>query len=206
MSTEDDEGLAATPPADWQSITPERAWAEVTKLRGKLATEKAAARSHAERVAQLEAETATLKPAAGRVADLEAQLARTSTRLGMARGGVVDDEVAEIAEGRYTRYTATAGKDALPLDAWLTGPAREDRILAPLLQAPPVTATPAQVAPQAKAPMVPAPGGVQSSTAATTAEDVARIRAANNGRLPAAVQTQVGTMVDAGDLLRGLRR
>lgn len=199
----DDDDTTAAPPADWQTITPDRSWAEVTRHRGAARTARAEAKAAAERVAALEAKLAEVQAAAQRATELEQQLARTTTRLGMARAGVVDDDLAEIAEARHARYTAAAGKDALPLDKWLTGPAKEDAILGRLLPGTAAAAPPAAAPP--KAPITPAPNAPPGGGGATaySAEDVARIRAQNGGRIPKNVQEQIGTTIDVGALLRG---
>jgi len=203
MSTpDDDDAPIGSPPADWQTITPDRSWAEVTRHRGAARTARAEARAASERLAAAEAKVAELSTAAGRVSELEAQLARTSTRLGMARAGVLDDDIADVAETRHTRYAAAAGKDALPLDQWLAGPAKEDPIMGRLLgqaAAPPAPAAPPAAA---KAPVLPSPTPTPTATQATTAEDVARLRAANGGRIPSAMQASMGTLINPGDLLR----
>ena len=203
MSTEDDDAPTGSPPADWQTITPDRSWAEVTRHRGAARTARAEARAASERLAAAEAKVAELSAAAGRVGELEAQLARTSTRLGMARAGVVDDDLADVAEQRHSRYAATAGKDALGLSEWLTGPAKEDAIMGRLLgqaAAPQTPAAPTQ--PAARAPMLPSPTPTPTATPATSAEDVARLRATNGGRIPSAMQASMGTLINPADLLR----
>ena len=200
--TDDDDDNITSPPADWASTTPDQSWKVLAKTREKARALRAEVKAATSRIAELEAASAGAKTAAARVAELEAQTARLTSRLGMARVGVVDDEVAEIAEQRHARYAATAGKDALPLDQWLSTAAKEDRILAPLLAqsaAPPPTAT--QPAAPAKAPVVPSPTPQPTASPTMSADDIRRVRAANGGRLPAEVQKQVGTMIDVGDLL-----
>lgn len=200
MADIEDDAPSGSPPADWQTITPDRSWAEVTRHRGAARTARAEARAAAERVAALEAKLAEVQAAAQRAADLEAQLARTTTRLGMARAGVVDDDLAEVAETRHARYSAAAGKDALPLDQWLAGPAKEDPILGRLLAPAAAPQTPA--APPPKAPVTPAPNAAPGGQPVVhSAEDIARIRAQNGGRLPKAVQEQIGTQIDVQALL-----
>jgi hypothetical protein len=202
MSTEDDDGPTGTPPADWQTITPDRSWAEVTRHRGAARMARAEAKAAGERLAAAEAKVAELSTAAGRVSELEAQLARTSTRLGMARAGVVDDDLADVAEQRHTRYATAAGKDALGLSEWLSGPAKEDPIMGRLLGQVAAPPTPAAPPPATKAPMLPSPTPTPTATQATSAEDVARLRAANGGRIPSAMQASMGTLINPSDLLR----
>jgi hypothetical protein len=76
---------------------------------------------------------------------------------------------------------------------------RADRILSPLL-------APAsdRAAPLPPVPVVPAPTAPQR-TSGTTADEIARIRAANQGRIPKEVQKDLGTRISLGDLLGGRR-
>ena len=189
------------PPEHWRTITPEASWRELSSTRAKLAAERASAQQAAARVAELEGLINSVEPKLQRVADLEATTARLQSRLSMSRLGIVDDEVAEIAEQRFSRYQAAAGKDAKALDAWLAEEARVDRILSPLL-APAARSTPA--APLPPVPVVPAPTAPQR-TSGTTADEIARIRAANQGRIPKEVQKDLGTRISLGDLLGGRR-
>lgn len=192
---------ADQPPEHWRTITPEASWRELSSTRAKLASERASAQQAAARVAELEGLINQVEPKLQRVADLEATTARLQSRLSMSRLGIVDDEVAEIAEQRFSRYQATAGKEAKALDAWLAEEARADRILSPLL-APAATSPPA--APLPPVPVVPAPTAPQR-TSGTTADEIARIRAANQGRIPKEIQKDLGTRISLGDLL-GSRR
>jgi len=189
------------PPEHWRTITPEASWRELSSTRAKLAAERASAQQAVARVAELEGLINQVEPKLQRVADLEATTARLQSRLSMSRLGIVDDEVAEIAEQRFSRYQSAAGKDAKALDAWLAEEARADRILSPLL-APAASATPA--APLPPVPVVPTPTAPQR-TSGTTADEIARIRAANQGRIPKEVQKDLGTRISLGDLL-GPRR
>lgn len=192
---------ADQPPEHWRTITPEASWRELSSTRAKLAAERASAQQAAARVAELEGLINQVEPKLQRVADLEATTARLQSRLSMSRLGIVDDEVAEIAEQRFSRYQATAGKEAKALDAWLAEEARADRILSPLL-APAASSTSA--APLPPVPVVPAPSAPQR-TSGTTADEIARIRAANQGRIPKEVQKDLGTRISLGDLLGGRR-
>jgi hypothetical protein len=194
---------ADQPPEHWRTITPEASWRELSSTRAKLAAERASAQQAVARVAELEGLINQVEPKLQRVADLEATTARLQSRLSMSRLGIVDDEVAEIAEQRFSRYQTTAGKDAKALDAWLAEEARADRILSPLL-APAASSSATPAAPLPPVPVVPAPTAPQR-TSGTTADEIARIRAANNGRIPKEVQKDLGTRISLGDLL-GARR
>ena len=189
------------PPEHWRTITPEASWRELSGARAKLAAERATAQQAAARVSELEALLAEVEPKLSKVQELETTTARLQSRLSMSRLGIVDDEVAEIAEQRFARYQATAGKEAKPLDSWLADEGRDDRILSPLLQ-PAAASSPA--APLPPVPVVPQPTAPQR-TAGTTADEIARIRAANNGRIPREIQKELGTRIALGDLLGGRR-
>jgi hypothetical protein len=190
------------PPEHWRTITPEASWRELSGARAKLAAERATAKQAAARVSELEALLAEVEPKLGRVQELEATTSRLQTRLSMSRLGIVDDEVAEIAEQRFARYQAGAGKDAKALDAWLSDEGKADRILSPLLQ--PAASTTTSSAPLPPVPVVPQPTAPQR-TSGTTADEIARIRAANNGRIPREIQKELGTRIALGDLLGGRR-
>ncbi len=190
------------PPEHWRTITPEASWRELSGARAKLAAERATAKQAAARVSELEALLAEVEPKLTKVQELESMTSKLQTRLSMSRLGIVDDEVAEIAEQRFARYQASAGKEAKPLDSWLAEEGRADRILSPLLQ-PAAAATPA-AASLPPVPVVPQPTAPQR-TAGTTADEIARIRAANNGRIPRELQKELGTRIALGDLL-GPRR
>lgn len=190
------------PPEHWRTITPEASWRELSGARAKLAAERATAQQAAARVSELEALLAEVEPKLGRVQELETTTARLQSRLSMSRLGIVDDEVAEIAEQRFARYQAGAGKDAKGLDSWLADEGRADRILSPLLQ--PAAAANSPAAPLPPVPVVPQPTAPQR-TSGTTADEIARIRAANNGRIPREIQKELGTRIALGDLLGGRR-
>lgn len=198
MADEHDEN----PPEHWRTITPEASWRELSGARAKLAAERATAKQAAARVSELEALLAEVEPKLGRVQELETTTARLQSRLSMSRLGIVDDEVAEIAEQRFARYQAGAGKDAKNLDSWLADEGRADRILSPLLQ--PAAAASSPAAPLPPVPVVPQPTAPQR-TSGTTADEIARIRAANNGRIPKDLQKDLGTRIALGDLLGGRR-
>ena len=198
MADEHDEN----PPEHWRTITPEASWRELSGARAKLAAERATAKQAAARVSELEALLAEVEPKLSKVQELETTTARLQSRLSMSRLGIVDDEVAEIAEQRFARYQATAGKEAKPLDSWLADEGRADRLLSPLLQ--PAAAASSPAAPLPPVPVVPQPTAPQR-TSGTTADEIARIRAANNGRIPREVQKELGTRIALGDLLGGRR-
>lgn len=190
------------PPEHWRTITPEASWRELSGARAKLAAERATAKQAAARVSELEALLAEVEPKLSKVQELEATTTKLQTRLSMSRLGIVDDEVAEIAEQRFARYQAGAGKEAKPLDSWLAEEGKADRILSPLLQ--PASAATTTAAPLPPVPVVPQPTAPQR-TAGTTADEIARIRAANNGRIPKDIQKDLGTRIALGDLLGGRR-
>lgn len=198
MADEHDEA----PPEHWRTITPEASWRELSGARAKLAAERATAKQAAARVSELEALLAEVEPKLSKVQELESMTTKLQSRLSMSRLGIVDDEVAEIAEQRFARYQAVAGKEAKPLDSWLAEEGRADRILSPLLQPAAVASSPA--APLPPVPVVPQPTAPQR-TSGTTADEIARIRAANNGRIPREIQKELGTRIALGDLLGGRR-
>lgn len=198
MADEHDEA----PPEHWRTITPEASWRELSGARAKLAAERATAKQAAARVSELEALLAEVEPKLSKVQELESMTTKLQSRLSMSRLGIVDDEVAEIAEQRFARYQAVAGKEAKALDAWLAEEGRADRILSPLLQ--PAAAASSPAAPLPPVPVVPQPTAPQR-TAGTTADEIARIRAANNGRIPKDIQKDLGTRIALGDLLGGRR-
>lgn len=196
MADEEIEAL----PEHWRNISPEQSWKEISALRSKLAAERATAKQALNRISELEGLVNETEPKLAKLGELEANLSKMQSRLSMTRLGINDDDVAEVAEQRFARYQSSAGKDAKTLDAWLSDEGKTDRILAPLLQ--PAAAAPA--APLPPVPVVPQPTA-PTRTAGVTADEVARIRAANNGRIPKDVQKDLGTKIAIGDLL-GARR
>lgn len=198
----DDTEDTTTPPEHWRSVTPEASWKELASARSKLAVERAQAKQAIARVAELEGLLNEAEPKLQRLGELEGNLQRMQTRLAMSRLGIVDEDVADIAEARYQRYAAQAGKDAVALDAWLAEAGKADKILSPLLQ--PNSSSSAPPAPLPGVPVVPQPVA-PSRTNGTTADEIARVRAANNGRIPKEIQKEIGTRIDLSDLL-GARR
>jgi hypothetical protein len=200
MADETDD--TTTPPEHWRSVTPEASWKELASARNKLAAERQTAKAAGARVAELEGLLNQIEPKVQRVQELEGTVARMQTRLAMSRLGIVDDDVADIAEARYQRYVAQAGKDATSLDTWLADAAKADKILSPFLQ--PAAPAAQAAAPLPAVPVVPQPVA-PTRTNGTTSDEIARVRAANNGRIPKELQKEIGTRIDLSDLL-GARR
>lgn len=198
----DDTDDTTTPPEHWRSVTPEASWKELASARSKLAVERAQAKQAIARVAELEGLLNEAEPKLQKLGELEGNLQRMQTRLAMSRLGIVDEDVADIAEARYQRYAAQAGKDAQALGEWLADGGKADKILSPLLQ--PSSSSSAPPAPLPAVPVVPQPVA-PSRTNGTTADEIARVRAANNGRIPKEIQKEIGTRIDLSDLL-GTRR
>lgn len=203
MAGNDDTDDTTTPPEHWRSVTPEASWKELASARSKLAVERAQAKQALARVAELEGLLNEAEPKLQRLGELEGNLQRMQTRLAMSRLGIVDEDVADIAEARYQRYASQAGKDAVALDAWLAEAGKADKILSPLLT-PASTTSSAPPAPLPGVPVVPQPVA-PTRTNGTTADEIARVRAANNGRIPKEIQKEIGTRIDLSELL-GARR